>query len=123
MIMDVIIHRRVSEWGRFLAPWPVKPAQAGAITSWCLNGHHDMYSGGRGYFRTVLSDPRFARQQRSNRFVLRHPKWEILGLDTAWTSPRSSHKSQPPGANTAKLSYFLPVLPRRQTNLISGTEL
>jgi len=69
---------------RFLSPWPVKPAQAGIIGSWCLNGNHDMYSGGRGYFRTVLGDARFARQQKSNRFVLRHPKWEILGLDTAY---------------------------------------
>jgi hypothetical protein len=69
---------------RFLAPWPVNLAQAGAIASWCLNGNHDMYCGGRGYFSTVLRDPRFARQQRSNRFVLRHPKWEILGLDTAY---------------------------------------
>jgi hypothetical protein len=69
---------------RFLAPWPVKPAQAGVITSWCLNGNHDMYCGGRGYFGTVLSDRRFGRQEKSNRFVLRHPKWQILGLDTAY---------------------------------------
>lgn len=76
---------------RFLAPWPVKPAQAGAIKSWCLNGNHDMYSGGRGFFRTVLGDARFARQQKSNRFVLRHPKWEILGLDTAYDDDSLGH--------------------------------
>src|SRR5579859_4575156 len=40
---------------RFLDPWPVTPEQAGSgVTSWSLNGNHDMYSGGFGYFRTVL---------------------------------------------------------------------
>lgn len=69
---------------RFLAPWPVKISESNQIGSWCLNGNHDMYSGGLGYFDTVLSDPRFARQEGSNRFVLRHPKWEILGVDSAY---------------------------------------
>jgi hypothetical protein len=50
---------------RFLGPWPVTQAQADAgVTSWSLNGNHDMYSGGFGYFGTLLDDPRF-RAQRS----------------------------------------------------------
>jgi hypothetical protein len=69
---------------RFLAPWPVSSGEADEIRSWCLNGNHDMYCGGRGYFDTVLRDSRFARQEGSSRFVLRHPKWEILGVDSAY---------------------------------------
>ena len=44
--------------------WPVTADQAGAgVTSWSLNGNHDMYSGGFGYFQTLLADPRFAAQR------------------------------------------------------------
>jgi hypothetical protein len=50
---------------RFLAYWPVTAAQAASgVTSWSLNGNHDMYSGGYGYFGTLLADPRFAAQPR-----------------------------------------------------------
>ncbi len=45
---------------RFLQWWPVRPAEAGDIRSWSMNGNHDMYSGGDGYFDTLLADPRFA---------------------------------------------------------------
>jgi Calcineurin-like phosphoesterase len=69
---------------RFLAHWPVHPDEAQTITSWSLNGNHDMYSGGHAYFDRLLADPRFARQERSSFFSLRGPHWEILGLDTAW---------------------------------------
>ena len=45
---------------RFLDLWPVTQEQADAgVTSWSLNGNHDMYSGGFGYFGTLLGDPRF----------------------------------------------------------------
>jgi len=47
---------------RFLPWWPVLPEEAGTIFSWSLNGNHDMYSGGHGYFQTLLADPRFANQ-------------------------------------------------------------
>src|SRR5258708_4763741 len=44
-----------------LAYWPVTPDQAKAgVTSWSLNGNHDMYSGGFAYFQTLLADPPFA---------------------------------------------------------------
>jgi hypothetical protein len=54
------------------------------IGSWSLNSNHDMYSGGYGYFDLLLADPRFERQQGSSVFSLRHPDWNIVGLDTAW---------------------------------------
>jgi Calcineurin-like phosphoesterase len=69
---------------RFLGYWPVDPADADAIASWSLNGNHDMYSGGGGYFDTMLADPRFERQQRSSWFSLENDGWRILGLDTAY---------------------------------------
>jgi hypothetical protein len=81
---------------RFLNPWPVTKDQAAAgVTSWSLNGNHDMYSGGFGYFRTLLGDDRF-RAQRSpdgkatSFFRLRSPSWDFVGLDTAWQTDVTS---------------------------------
>jgi hypothetical protein len=69
---------------RFLALWPVRPAEAGTITSWSLNANHDMYSGGFGYFDHLLNDVRFARQQKSSFFSLTNDHWNVLGVDTGW---------------------------------------
>jgi hypothetical protein len=75
---------------RFLAFWPVTAEQAAVgVTSWSLNGNHDMYSGGFGYFATLLADPRFAAQRSpdgaaTSFFRLRSPVWDFVGLDTAW---------------------------------------
>ena len=75
---------------RALTYWPVSPAQAGAgVTSWSLNGNHDMYGGGFGYFETLLGDPRFATQHSADGlptsfFRLTSPSWEFVGLDTSW---------------------------------------
>lgn len=72
-----------------LALWPV--ADGGAAGSWALNGNHDMYSGGHGYFETTLGDPRFAGQRVDGRptswFTLTSPSWNVVGLDTAWQAP------------------------------------
>src|SRR5262249_11789806 len=35
---------------RFLPYWPVRSGEQDRVSSWCLNGNHDMYSGGFGYF-------------------------------------------------------------------------
>jgi hypothetical protein len=69
---------------RFLPYWPVKPEEHDRVGSWCLNGNHDMYSGGFGYFDYLLGDPRFARQSKSSFFRLANNHWQLLGLDTAW---------------------------------------
>ncbi len=75
---------------RFLAYWPVTADHAGSgVTSWSLNGNHDMYSGGFGYFGTLLGDPRFAAQrspdgQPTSFFRLTSPSWEFVALDTSW---------------------------------------
>jgi hypothetical protein len=69
---------------RFLRYWPVDTEQASSVYSWSLNGNHDMYSGGHGYFKTLLADPRFACQQHSSWFSIENDHWRIVGLDTAW---------------------------------------
>jgi hypothetical protein len=70
--------------------WPVTVAQAKAgVTSWSLNGNHDMYGGGWGYFETLLGDERFAKQRSpggepTSYFRIRTPTWDLVGLDTSW---------------------------------------
>jgi hypothetical protein len=70
--------------------WPVTVAQAQAgVTSWSLNGNHDMYGGGFGYFDTCLMDERFARQRSpdgrpTSFFRIKTPSWDLVGLDTSW---------------------------------------
>jgi hypothetical protein len=72
--------------------WPVSAQQSGRVGSWALNGNHDMYSGGHGYFATTLGDPRFARQQAEGRptswFHLKgRERWDVVGLDSAYKDP------------------------------------
>ncbi|MDX6682657.1 MAG: hypothetical protein QOG94_2696 [Solirubrobacteraceae bacterium] len=71
--------------------WPVTTAQARhGVTSWSLNGNHDMYGGGWGYFGTLLADERFAKQRSpgdgkpTSYFRIRTPAWDLVGLDTSW---------------------------------------
>jgi hypothetical protein len=77
-----------SGWGwecqsRFLDYWPITAKEGESISSWSLNGNHDMYSGGYGYFDRVLADPRFRRQEGGSYFRLFNDDWQLLGLDTA----------------------------------------
>ncbi len=70
---------------RFLDGWPVlRSDDVEKTSSWCLNGNHDMYSGGYGYFDVLLADGRFARQKQSSFFCLENRDWQILGLDSAY---------------------------------------
>ena len=81
---------------RFLDLWAVTEEQAAAgVMSWSLNGNHDMYSGGFGYFGTLLGDPRFKGQRSpdgrtTSFFRLRSPSWDFVGLDTSWDSDVTS---------------------------------
>jgi hypothetical protein len=85
--MEEEVHRHVLAPGR----WPVTFEQASAgVSSWSLNGNHDMYGGGFGYFETLLGDERFSRQRSpdgkaTSYFRLRSPSWDIVGLDTSWS--------------------------------------
>ena len=81
---------------RFLDLWPVTREQADAgVTSWSLNGNHDMYSGGFGYFGTLLGDPRFKGQRSpdgkpTSFFRMRSPSWDFIGIDTSWDTDVTS---------------------------------
>jgi hypothetical protein len=68
----------------FLKYWPVHPGEADKFPSYCLNGNHDMYSGGHDYFDYLLAEPRFRRQQQCSFFGLQNDFWQILALDTAY---------------------------------------
>jgi hypothetical protein len=74
-----------------LGEWPVEPGD-GSVASWALNGNHDMYSGGHGFFEVTLADPRFGLQRTGDGattswFVLSNDDWNVVGLDTAWRHP------------------------------------
>ena len=64
--------------------WPVYAGEENAVGSWCLNGNHDMYSGGLDYFDLLLADGRFFRQQKRSFFALENKHWHVAALDTAY---------------------------------------
>ncbi|MDQ6775858.1 MAG: metallophosphoesterase [Actinomycetota bacterium] len=82
----VEVERRVLADGM----WPVTVDQANrGVTSWALNGNHDMYGGGWGFFKTLLGDPRFSKQRSpegkgTSFFRIKTPAWDLIGLDTSW---------------------------------------
>jgi Calcineurin-like phosphoesterase len=87
---DVYYSGERSEYdARLIAPWPVSRGDADAgVTSWSLNGNHDMYSGGWAYFDHLLAHPLFAAQRVDRKptswFHLTTPSWDIIALDTSW---------------------------------------
>jgi Calcineurin-like phosphoesterase len=110
---------------RFLAFWPVTAEQShSGVTSWSLNGNHDMYSGGFGYFEKLLADPRFAAQhspdgEPTSFFRLTSPSWEFVGLDTSWDrnvlstgaiavleDPQAEYVAKVANESTRKLALF-----------------
>jgi hypothetical protein len=62
---------------RLVGGWPQRPA---GVINRSLNGNHDMYSGGNGYFK-ALGD--FFRQPASC-FAMQNSKWILVCLDTAY---------------------------------------
>jgi calcineurin-like phosphoesterase family protein len=62
--------------GRLVDPWPTGVAR----WSRTLNGNHEMYSGGYGYFDVALP----ALQQPSSYFAFQNKHWLLVGLDTAY---------------------------------------
>jgi hypothetical protein len=61
---------------RFLAHWPFR---TGTLNR-ALNGNHEMYTGGRGYFKHIL--PLF--EQPASYFAFRNEDFLLVGLDTAF---------------------------------------
>jgi predicted phosphodiesterase len=62
---------------RFLKFWP-PPSAAGK--SFALNSNHEMYSGGYGYFDTILKE----FKQPASYFSLANKDWRFIGLDTGY---------------------------------------
>jgi hypothetical protein len=62
---------------RFLRLWPY----VDGARNRALNGNHEMYSGGYGYFNLAL--PRFG--QSSSVIAIQNRDWLIVGLDTAYS--------------------------------------
>ncbi len=62
----------------------------GSKGSFSLNGNHEMYSGGNGYFHTFLPTLGIPasqdKQQLRSYFCLETPKWRILAIDTGYNS-------------------------------------
>ena len=57
--------------------WP-----RGRLRTFSLNGNHEMYSGGKGYFDRALP----ALGQATSYFCLEHARWRVLALDTGYYS-------------------------------------
>src|SRR5258708_23211835 len=66
---DEIKYRLIGDW----------PTRVGTINR-ALNGNHEMYSGGKGYFEALTS----FFGQSSSCIALQNTNWLILGLDTAY---------------------------------------
>jgi hypothetical protein len=64
---------------RFFHYWPSVP---GAISR-SLNGNHEMYTGGHGYFEELL--PKLG--QTSSYFAFQNDYWTLAALDTAYNQP------------------------------------
>ena len=67
---------------KFLALWPT--GISASAPSFALNGNHEMYSGGVGYFQIALADPRFKGQQGLSYFSLQNDHWTVIAVDTAY---------------------------------------
>jgi hypothetical protein len=85
---DIVIHLgdiyyagQKNEALAMLKGWPLAIA---AGNSFALNGNHEMFSGGRAYFETVL--PAFG--QKASYFGLRNASWQILAFDSAYIEQR-----------------------------------
>ena len=61
---------------RFIKVWPTEAATINRA----LNGNHEMYSGGFGYFKLIL--PKLG--QPSSYFAMQNENWLLVGLDTAY---------------------------------------
>ena len=79
------------EAGNFIRQWA---QHAGRGRSFTLNGNHEMYSGGNGYFPVALGSDVFRHQNATSYFALTFGKWVILGLDTAYNAPAADMYSR-----------------------------
>ncbi len=82
---DVYYAGLTDEYDRkMLAHWPMRADETAKFRSWCLNGNHDMYSGGYGYFERLLANPVFGSQRGFSCFSLENQNWMLIALDTSY---------------------------------------
>ncbi len=110
---DVVLHMgdtyyagRTSEiTGRLVDAWPKRDRALNRT----LNGNHEMYSGGVGYFAALAQSP---FTQSSSCFAMQNSHWLLLGLDTSYTDaalddPQAAWiKSMVAGAGKRKVLLF-----------------
>lgn len=64
------------------SPWQAVAFPRGSQRSFALNGNHEMYARGKGYFRRILP----ALDQQASFFALQNEHWRIIGLDSGYHS-------------------------------------
>ncbi|WP_343610509.1 metallophosphoesterase [Novosphingobium sp.] len=64
------------------SPWQAVAFPRGTQRSFALNGNHEMYARGKGYFRRILP----ALDQQASFFALQNQHWRIIGLDSGYHS-------------------------------------
>jgi hypothetical protein len=119
---------------RFLECWPA--AGLDGVTSWNLNGNHDMYSGGKGYFGLVSGDQSllgtgaemFAHQHGTSFFRLSNEDWQIIALDTAYLDKDLAPEQLPKfkewvGVDGIDGASHIGAAPQRKTILLSHHQL
>lgn len=118
---DVYYAGRAYEYQRRMAEtWPVDPGDVGKIGSWCLNGNHDMFSGGHALYSFLKSDSRFGRQSGCSYFALENRDWLIFGLDSAYESV--GFKGDAGGLANPQLEYIMKQIgraPQKKVMLLS----
>lgn len=90
------------ENNKFIGQWPAGVNES--APSFALNGNHEMYSGGEGYFLEVLMDSQFIAQQGLSYFALTNSNWIIFGLDTAYNA--ESFTYQKGNLDTMQLAWL-----------------
>jgi hypothetical protein len=60
------------------------PAPTPALRRFALNANHEMYSGGHGYFDTVLAQ----MDHKASYFCLENTHFRLIGLDSAYTDKK-----------------------------------
>jgi hypothetical protein len=125
---------------RFLRHWPAR-GECARATSWNLNGNHDMYSGGHGYFELIdpqreaaaiepgvgdLAPDAFKQQDGTSFFRIFNDDWQIIGLDSAYVDNDLDERQEPwlkQWIGLAPDDEHPPPSGRRKTILLSHHQL
>ena len=85
--------------------WPMADPVTGVVaakSSFALNGNHEMFSGGKPYFKMIQT--KFG--QPASYFGLRNSNWQLLAFDTAYVEHRLLPESEAIGDSAALKSQW-----------------